>query len=81
MIVFKHDLGLSPGTWRWSDPRLPKRILLSCPACGHVVRLRVDAIETKTGMGRASVPCPKAACDFHQMIRLGGWKPRPAVVA
>ncbi len=53
---------------------------MACPD-GHVASLsghtiRSDGVvESELGLVNPSVVCPKESCDFHDNVRLVGWRP------
>lgn len=74
MITIQHDQTLSgPDTWaifRYESGRV--QVVTRCKN-GHIGSLDDHQVSEDGGV-QPSVVCQKAGCDYHEFIRLEGWK-------
>jgi hypothetical protein len=73
MIVIPHDNDLKPGTWKGGVAQGEKQTALVCCPNGHIASLTDHDIKDD-GAVSPSVVCPHEGCDFHEFIKLEGWK-------
>jgi hypothetical protein len=72
MILIQHDDELKPNTWKGGQTPGGRTALFKCPN-GHIGSLSGHEIA-EDGTVSPSVVCPHEGCDFHEFIKLGGWK-------
>ncbi len=58
----------------------PPSANFGCPLCAFVASLRDHSIDA-TGLVTPSVACPGLHCNFHEHIKLNGWKDHIGVTA
>ena len=74
MFEMKNDLSLNPGTWRGIERSEGKErsAIVRC-SNGHIGRLWDHEIASD-GVVTPSLVCPEDECDFHEWVKLVGWK-------
>jgi len=73
MIVVPYDPRLTPCSWQGGTTPTGRTALFCCPR-GHIGTLSDHEIGLD-GTVSPSVVCPHEGCDFHEFIKLEGWKP------
>lgn len=72
MITISFDPDYKPLTWKGGKAWNGKTALVTC-SNGHTATLS-DHVIADDGTVSPSLVCPYAGCDFHEFVRLDGWK-------
>lgn len=68
LVRTKHDWPQA-GEWR----PLGTKAVVGCPGCGETATLTDHEIRDD-GTVHPSLVCPFAVCNFHEWVRLDGWR-------